>query len=46
LVASLTNFAPHQFLQQIVTADETWVHLPEPGESSQYGLEMSDITRG
>jgi hypothetical protein len=26
LVASLTNFAPRQFLERIVTADETWVH--------------------
>jgi hypothetical protein len=29
-VASLTNFAPHQFLARIVTADETWVHHYEP----------------
>jgi hypothetical protein len=26
LVASLTNLAPRQFLERIVTADETWVH--------------------
>jgi hypothetical protein len=26
LVASLTNFALCQFLEQIITTDETWVH--------------------
>jgi hypothetical protein len=35
LVASLTNFAPRQFLQRIVTADETWVHHYEPESKAQ-----------
>jgi hypothetical protein len=26
LIAPLTNFTLHQFLERIVTADETWVH--------------------
>jgi len=30
LVASLTNFAPRQFLKRIVTADEIWLHRYEP----------------
>jgi hypothetical protein len=30
LVASLTSFALRQFLEGIVTADETWVHHYEP----------------
>jgi hypothetical protein len=30
LVASLTSFAPRQFLERIVTADETWLHHYEP----------------
>jgi hypothetical protein len=29
-VASLTNFAPRQFLERIVSADETWVPHYEP----------------
>jgi hypothetical protein len=29
-VASLTSFAPRQFLERIVTADEIWVHHYEP----------------
>jgi hypothetical protein len=35
LVASLTNFAPRQFLERIVTADETWVHQYEPESKAQ-----------
>jgi hypothetical protein len=30
LIASLTNFASHQFLERIITADETWLHHYEP----------------
>jgi hypothetical protein len=30
LVASLTNFAPRQFLERIVTADEIWAPHYEP----------------
>jgi hypothetical protein len=30
LVASLTSFAPRQFLERIVTTNETWVHYYEP----------------
>jgi hypothetical protein len=30
LFASLTNFAPHKFLERIVTGDEIWVHRYEP----------------
>jgi hypothetical protein len=30
LVSSLTNFESHQFLERIVTADETWTHHYEP----------------
>jgi hypothetical protein len=43
LVASLTSFAPRQFLERIVTADQTRVYH---NESSEYGLETPDITRG
>jgi hypothetical protein len=35
LVASLTNFAPRQFLERIVTADENWVHHYEPESQAQ-----------
>jgi hypothetical protein len=35
LVASLTNFAPRQFLERIVTADETWLHHYEPESKAQ-----------
>jgi hypothetical protein len=35
LVAYLTNFAPRQFLQRIVTADETWMHHYEPENKAQ-----------
>jgi hypothetical protein len=35
LVAPLTNFAPRQFLQRIVTADEIWVHHYEPESKAQ-----------
>jgi hypothetical protein len=35
LVASLTSFAPRQFLKRIVTADETWVHHNEPESKAQ-----------
>jgi hypothetical protein len=35
LVAFLTNFAPRQFLDRIVTADETWVHHYEPESKAQ-----------
>jgi hypothetical protein len=35
LVTSLTNFAPRQFLERIVTADETWVHHYEPESKAQ-----------
>jgi hypothetical protein len=35
LVTSLTSFAPRQFLQQIVTADETWLHHYEPESKAQ-----------
>jgi hypothetical protein len=34
-VSSLTNFAPRQFLERIVTADETWVHHYEPESKAQ-----------
>jgi hypothetical protein len=35
LVASLTNFAQCQFLERIVTADETWMHHCEPESKAQ-----------
>jgi hypothetical protein len=35
LIASLTNFAPRQFLERIVTAVETWVHHYEPQSKAQ-----------
>jgi hypothetical protein len=35
LVASLTNFAPRQILERIVTADETWVHHYELESKAQ-----------
>jgi hypothetical protein len=35
LVASLTNSAPHQFLERIVTAVETWVHHHEQESKAQ-----------
>jgi hypothetical protein len=35
LNASLTNFEPPQFLQRIVTADETWVNHYEPQSKAQ-----------
>jgi hypothetical protein len=35
LVASLTNFARNQFLERIVTTDETWVHHYEPESKAQ-----------
>jgi hypothetical protein len=35
LVASLTSFAPRQFLERIVTADETWVNHYEPESKAQ-----------
>jgi hypothetical protein len=35
LVAPLTNFAPHQFLERIVTANETWVHHYKPEIKAQ-----------
>jgi hypothetical protein len=35
LVASLTNFAPRQFLERIFTADKTWVHHYEPESKAQ-----------
>jgi hypothetical protein len=35
MVASLTNFEPRQFLQRIVTADETWVHHYESENEAQ-----------
>jgi hypothetical protein len=35
LVASLTSFAPRQFLERIVTADETWLHHYEPEGKAQ-----------
>jgi hypothetical protein len=35
LVAPLTNFAPRQFLDLIVTAYETWVHHYEPEIKAQ-----------
>jgi hypothetical protein len=35
LVASLTTFAPSQFFERIVTADETWVHHYEPESKAQ-----------
>jgi hypothetical protein len=31
----LTSFAPRQFLERIVTADETWVHHYEPVNKAQ-----------
>jgi hypothetical protein len=34
-VASLTNFAPRQFFERIVTADETWLHHYEPQSKAQ-----------
>jgi hypothetical protein len=46
LVASLSNFSPRQFLERIVTTDETWVHHYEPENKAQCGLEKPDITRG
>jgi hypothetical protein len=35
LVASLTNFVPRQFLERIVTADETWLHHYKPESKAQ-----------
>jgi len=35
LVVSLTNFALHQFLERIITTDETWVHHYEPESKAQ-----------
>jgi hypothetical protein len=35
LVASLTSFAQRQFLERIVTADETWLHHYEPESKAQ-----------
>jgi hypothetical protein len=35
LVASLTNFALRQFLDQILIADETWVNHYEPESKAQ-----------
>jgi hypothetical protein len=36
LVASLTNYAPRQSLERIITADETWmVHHYEPESKAQ-----------
>jgi hypothetical protein len=35
LVASLTSFAPRQFLERIVTVDETWLHHYEPESKAQ-----------
>jgi hypothetical protein len=32
---SLTDFAPRQFLERIVAADETWVHHYEPESRAQ-----------
>jgi hypothetical protein len=37
-VASLTSFAPRQFLQRIVTANETLVHHYEPESKAQIWL--------
>jgi hypothetical protein len=34
-IASLTNFALHQFLEQIITTDETWVHHYKLGSKAQ-----------
>jgi hypothetical protein len=35
LVASLTSFAPRQFFELIVTAEEAWVHHYEPDSKAQ-----------
>jgi hypothetical protein len=35
LVAPLTNSAPRQFLERIITADETWAHHYEPESKAQ-----------
>jgi hypothetical protein len=35
LVASLIRFTPRQFLEQIITTDETWVHHYEPASKAQ-----------
>jgi hypothetical protein len=35
LVASFTNFAPRQFLERIITADETWMHHYEAKGKAQ-----------
>jgi hypothetical protein len=35
LVASLTSFPSPQFLERIITADETWVHHYEPEIEAQ-----------
>jgi hypothetical protein len=35
LVTFLTNFAPRQFLERIVTADGTWVHHYETESKAQ-----------
>jgi hypothetical protein len=35
LVASLTIFPPRQFLERIVTANETWLHHYEPVSKAQ-----------
>jgi hypothetical protein len=37
LVAPLTSFAPRQFLERIITADETWMHRYEP-ESKAHSM--------
>jgi hypothetical protein len=38
LVASLTSFSPRQFLERIVTADESWLHHYEPESKAQIWL--------
>jgi hypothetical protein len=35
LVTPLTSFSPQQFLERIVTADETWVHHYEAESKAQ-----------
>jgi hypothetical protein len=35
LIMSLTNFSPRQFLERIVTADETWLYHYEPESKAQ-----------
>jgi hypothetical protein len=46
LVSSLTDFAPRQLLERIVTTDETWVHHYEPESKAQSVAWKRESLRG